>query len=152
MSVEMIPSLIKQLYGIVNELETMFPGRKFTPDGHLVGSIGEVLAAYHYGLQLLDNSYERHDAKTKDNRLVQIKITQGTSVAIRSQPDYLIVMKLNEDGSVSEIYNGPGQIPWEQAGKMQKNGQRPLSLSRLKLLNDAVSKTDRIQGTIELRS
>lgn len=144
MSVSIIPSLIKQLYGIVNELETRFPGRKFTPDGHLVGSIGEVLAAYHYGLELLDNSYEKHDAKTADNRLVQIKITQGSTVAIRSQPDYLIVMKLNPDGLASEIYNGPGQLPWEQAGKIQKNGQRPISLSRLRQLNRAVEEFERI--------
>jgi hypothetical protein len=45
-SVQEIPKLIKELYGIVDSLEALFPGRHFTPDGHLVGSIGEVLAAY----------------------------------------------------------------------------------------------------------
>jgi hypothetical protein len=33
-----LPELIGDLYRIVEELETMFPGRHFTPDGHLVGS------------------------------------------------------------------------------------------------------------------
>jgi hypothetical protein len=39
--------LIRQLYSVVAALEEEeFEGRKFTPDGHLVGSIGEVVAAY----------------------------------------------------------------------------------------------------------
>ena len=51
--VDGIPNLIRRLYAIVADLETAFPGRKFTPDGPLVGSIGEVLAAHRYGLELL---------------------------------------------------------------------------------------------------
>ena len=53
---------IRELYRITKELEEQFPGRKFTPDGHFVGSIGEVLAAGYYGLALLPNSSETHDA------------------------------------------------------------------------------------------
>ena len=49
-----IPQLIKRLYEIVAELESLYPGRKFTPDGHLVGSIGEVIAAHNYDLILLE--------------------------------------------------------------------------------------------------
>ncbi len=144
MAVDIIPTLVKKLYEIVDELEERFPGRKFTPDGHLVGSIGEVLAAHDYGLELLDNSHKRHDAKTQDNRLVQIKTTQKDKVGIRSYPDYLIVMKLHKDGSTEEIYNGPGLSPWEQAGKMRENGQRFINLSKLKILNEQVPVEERI--------
>lgn len=35
--------LVKSLYSIVEDLEEMFPGRHFTPDGHMVGSLGECL-------------------------------------------------------------------------------------------------------------
>ena len=38
-------SLVQQLYTTVKALEDMFPGRHFTPDGHLVGSLGECLRA-----------------------------------------------------------------------------------------------------------
>ncbi|MGQ0721719.1 MAG: DUF6998 domain-containing protein, partial [Candidatus Eiseniibacteriota bacterium] len=51
--IDAIPVLVRRLYGIVRDLEAAFPGRKFTLDGHLVGSIGEVLAAHRYGLELL---------------------------------------------------------------------------------------------------
>ena len=43
---------ILELLKIVGELEETFEGRVFTLDGHLVGSIGEVMAAYYYGIEL----------------------------------------------------------------------------------------------------
>ena len=48
-----VPEIVRELYSSVAELEELFPGRKFTLDGHLVGSIGEVIAAHRYGLELL---------------------------------------------------------------------------------------------------
>ena len=47
---DLIHNKVLELVRIVSELETAFPGRHFTLDGHLVGSIGEVMAAYYYGL------------------------------------------------------------------------------------------------------
>ncbi len=47
-NVERVPDLVGRLYEIVSELEALFPGRYFTPDGHLVGSMGEVMAAHDY--------------------------------------------------------------------------------------------------------
>jgi hypothetical protein len=40
-----LPEAVAQIYRAVEELEALYRPRKFTPDGHLVGSIGEVLAA-----------------------------------------------------------------------------------------------------------
>src|SRR5271169_6641589 len=76
-----IPELVKKLYEIVSELEGLYPGRKFTPDGHMVGSIGEVIAAHDYDLELLDASNETHDAK-QGTKQIQIKATQGKSVSM----------------------------------------------------------------------
>ena len=146
-SIDQIPRLVGSLYGIVQELEALFPGRKFTPDGHLVGSIGEVLAAHHYGLDLLPASAQGHDATAADGRLVQIKATQATVVGIRSAPEHLIVLKLAGDGAVSEIYNGPGALAWQHAGKMQKNGQRPIGVRRLAALMSEVSAAERLTAT-----
>ena len=134
-----IASRIRELYAITQELEQLYPGRKFTPDGHLVGSIGEVLVAEHYGLTLLPNSSETHDAVTNDGKLVQIKATQTNKISISSEPEYLIVIKLIPDGSWEEIYNGLGSPVWQNAGKMQKNGQRPISLSKLRTLMLTIS-------------
>jgi hypothetical protein len=129
---------IKELYKITNDLETSYPGRKFTLDGHLVGSIGEVLVAEHYDLTLLPNSSETHDAVSKNGTFVQIKATQISRIAISSEPEHLIVIKLSRDGSWEEIYNGPGDLAWNNAGKMQKNGQRPISIAKLKTIMDTL--------------
>ena len=60
---------IRALYAIVNDLETAYPGRRFTLDGHMIGSIGEVIAAEAFGLNLLPNSTPEHDAIAYDGRL-----------------------------------------------------------------------------------
>ena len=140
----MLSDKIKQLYKITNDLEQTYPGRKFTVDGHLVGSIGEVIVAEHYGLSLLPNSTKTHDAVSKEGKQVQIKATQVKGIAISSEPDYLIVIRILPDGSWEEIYNGPGKTAWESAGKMQKNGQRPISLSKLRNLMGSVDAKDKI--------
>jgi len=128
-----VPELLDRLYSVVDRLEELFPGRKFTPDGHLVGSIGEVIAAYRFGLRLLEGSAPGHDAESKDGRLVQIKLTQGnSSVALRSEPEHLLVFRLQKNRSVEDVYNGPGRVPWSKVGNMQKNGQCAISLSRLR--------------------
>ena len=51
-----------------------------------------------------------------------------------SQPDFLLALKILEDGSIQEIYNGPGEIAWLNTGPLQKNGQKSISLSKLKEL------------------
>lgn len=140
----MLSDKIKELYKITNELESSYPGRKFMINGHLVGSIGEVIVAEHYGLTLLRNSAETHDAVSADGKYVQIKATQVNWISISSEPDYLIVIKLFSDGSWEEVYNGLGKPVWDNAGKMQKNGQRSVSLSKLRNLMSSADKKDTI--------
>lgn len=84
MDKQAFPKLLRTIYDTVDALEAMFPGRHFTPDGHMVGSLGEALAAYHYGIQLSQASTECHDGICQ-TRQVQVKATQGDRVAI-TQP------------------------------------------------------------------
>jgi uncharacterized protein DUF6998 len=130
------------LYSASSGLESLFPGRKFTLDGHLVGSIGEVVAAYMFDLRLNTASTQGHDAKSQDGRNVEIKLTQGKSVALRHEPDHLIVLQRAKGSSIKVVYNGPGSNAWNAAGKMQKNGQRSVSLSRLSKLTEDVLQSD----------
>ncbi|MCM5704026.1 DUF6998 domain-containing protein [Larsenimonas salina] len=72
-----VGALIDQLYSASDELEALFPGRKFKLDGHLVGSVGEVVAAYMFALTLNPASTLGHYAIAPDGRQVEIKLTQG---------------------------------------------------------------------------
>lgn len=141
-----LQALVKQLYTTVNELEAMFPGRHFTPDGHMVGSLGECLVADAYGLELKAASNKGYDAVTSTGLEVEIKATQSKSVAFRSEPKHVIVIRLTQDGSFEEIYNGPGALIWAQfAGKpLPSNGQYQISLNRLRELNRSVPEDSRI--------
>lgn len=65
-----ISKRVQELFSITRELEKYHPSQKFTLDGHLVGSIGEVLVADHFRLTLLPNSYKTHDAITGDGKYV----------------------------------------------------------------------------------
>lgn len=136
---------IKALYEISHELEELFPGRHYTPDGHMIGSIGEALAACCYGLKLFEASEKTHDGQAPDGRLVQIKATQINRVALSSEPEWLLVLKIHQDGTFSEEYNGPGKLAWEHCGKMQKNGQRPISLAKLRELQTEVPQSEQLK-------
>jgi hypothetical protein len=140
------PEIIKEIYGLVTEMEAMFPGRHFTPDGHMVGSIGEAIAHYYYGVELFLASHSGHDGKD-DNRLIQIKATQGKRISISSEPEYLLAFCLLSDGTFKEIYNGPGNLVWSQLENKQrpKNNQFQISLAKLKVLMQEVPEEQRIK-------
>jgi len=137
---------VKNIYKAVKELELMFPNRPFTPDGHMVGSLGECLVADAYNLDLMPPSNEGFDAKTKGGKKVEIKATQSKSVAFRSCPEHTIIIKVNKDGTFIECFNGPGHIIWDtfKNKNMPKNGQHQISINKVKQLHETVPNSDRV--------
>lgn len=134
---------VQKMIEIVNELEKDFPGRHFTLDGHLVGSIGEVMAAYYYGIELYKASTEIHDGEV-DGKKIQIKITQQDNIVINHEPDYLLVLYLNKKGKIYEVYNGTGKEPWNTASKRDSHNNRHMTVNRLIALDSMVDDSDRI--------
>ena len=142
-----VENLTRKLYGIVDELEEIFPGRHFTPDGHLVGSLGECLVAQAYGLELLTASNKGFDAISLCGKRVEIKATQSKSVAFRSEAEHVIAIKILPNGTFEEVYNGPGKKVWEQfcGKKLPSNGQYQISLTRLKALQENIQDNAQIK-------
>ena len=139
---------LKRLFQIVKQLEEEYAeyNRKFTIDGHLIGSIGEVLVTEAFDLALAKGATPVIDAHTKDgtNRTVQIKATQIDRVSFSSKqehekaPDQVIVVSIGKTGDWTLEYNGPGKLIYENLGKPQKNGQSQISLAKLKRLMEQV--------------
>jgi hypothetical protein len=127
-----LPAAVATIYAAVQELNAEFPERSFTPDGHLVGNLGEVIAKKEFHPTLLDNSHPGHDAKDADNCFVQIKLTAKESIGMCADCDRLIVMKLESPEWAVLVYDGPGAPAWACAGKLQKNGQKSVRLSKLR--------------------
>lgn len=135
-----MPAPIQAIYEAVDTLERAYPGRKFTPDGHLVGSVGEVIAREALGLTLYPASRPGHDAHDDQQREVQIKLTGGNSVALRATCDRLLVMKVFDPGFAEIVYYGEGSPVWEACGGLQAaNGQRTISLSKLRTIGRAAA-------------
>ena len=63
---------------------------------------------------------------------VQIKMTPGNSVA--TPCDRLVVLRAVSPKEAEIIYDGRGEAAWEKAGTMSKNGQRVISLARLRAI------------------
>ena len=135
---------LDSLYSAVDSLERQFPGRKFTPDGHLVGSVGEVVAAYMFDLSLNPASTAGHDAIAPDGRRVEVKLTQGGAIGLREEPEHLIVLQRPKGRVIRVVYNGPGGRVWEKAGRMQRNGQRRIALTTLLRIAEFIGNDDRL--------
>ena len=88
-----LPEPATRIYKAAAALEKMYPERKFTLDGHLVGSIGEVVAAKALGLKLYPMSQPGHDAYDA-NGDVQIKMTAGKSISSYAKCDRLVVLRV----------------------------------------------------------
>lgn len=133
-----LPPPVQAIYRAVEELSLAYPGRKFTPDGHLVGSIGEVIAAEALGLELYRGSHSAHDARDREGREVQIKMTAGASISMYADCERLVVLKVLSPEEAEIIYDGPGAPAWKAAGSVQKNGQRSIRLSKLATIRAAL--------------
>ena len=136
--------LVRLIFQACTELSRR-TSRSVSPDGHLVGSLGEIYAARALNLKLETASKAGFDATDDEGLRVEIKTTTRSSIALSAsgtQAQRLVVIKLDDDsGSAQIVYDGDAQLAWNLAGKPGKNGQRRLSLA--KLLNEG-----NIQGEI----
>jgi hypothetical protein len=137
--------LLAQIYSAVAELETMFPGRHFTPDGHMVGSIGEAIAAYHYGIDLHRPGHKVFDGR-KNGKQIQIKTTQRNGVDLKHGTGTLLVLKLEQNGDFKEIYNGNADRVWKSLAHrpVTDAGEIHITLNKLRALQREVQDQEKI--------
>ena len=58
----------------------------------------------------------------------------GKSVALYATCERLVVLKVVSPHEAEIVYDGPGEPAWAAAGRVGKNGQRVVSLSRLRTI------------------
>lgn len=145
--IELVHEKVMELIKTTNELGELFPEKSFKLDGILLGNIGEVLAAYHYGIELFKQSEPTHDGREMaTGKLVQVKITQASSIILRENPDYILVLHLNRDnGEVTEIYNGSGQRVWDAARYVKQMNHYSVSVPKLIQLREDIIEDEPIK-------
>ena len=133
---EDVRTAIKKIFRSCQRL-TELTKRPFSPDGHLVGSFGEVVAAELLNLTLMPPSNDGYDAIDDQGRRVEIKATTRTSIGLSAsgtRAERLVVVVVDGDGETEVAYDGPTAPAWDAAGKPKQNGQRRISVSTLKKL------------------
>ncbi|HUW71896.1 MAG TPA: hypothetical protein VMV66_01730 [Candidatus Humimicrobiaceae bacterium] len=131
--------------------------RLFTPDGRMVGDIGEAIAGIFYQVNLHDVG--RHDWDgTYNGRNVQIKATGGNSTYLKKPPKegytngLLMVFYINrENGEYDLVYNGDIQRVWNDLRnkKLDKTDAKSISLDRLRELKKSVRPKDIVPGVLK---
>lgn len=145
-----INQAVQQLLSIVEKLRHAYPdgNKKFTLDGRLVGDIGEILVSEAYDVTLFDGLEKHHDGKTTDGRLVQIKATMKEALTFPADhiPDFYLGIKIKEDGTFVEIFNGPGDVVHAAIANRShpKNNLHSISVATLAKLNETVESEKRI--------
>lgn len=143
-----IHEAVKEMLKIVDELHQAYPKKKFTLDGRLVGDMGEILVEGDYDLELYEGLEKHHDGETPDGRRVQIKTTMKKSLTfpVDHIPHYYIGIQVHNDGTYTEIFNGPGAVAWESVKnrKATKTNLHSVTISALSKLQVKVNDSDRI--------
>jgi hypothetical protein len=151
-----LPIEVRHLVHARNELRRRYEvyGLKFTPDGNLVGDLGEAIAAELFDLRLIDRRGAKSiDAYTREtvSRSVQIKATgRGDSLIFThsdSPADILIGLVLNYDQEeVEVVYNGPFDVALFGLADAWI-GQKAQRVTRFRLWNAKVSAGNRLPST-----
>lgn len=130
--------------------------KNFTLDGKLVGDIGEVMVAEHYGLILYGDNTHIHDGFVIGSEDMQVQIKSSFkeyfyfTKNFSKKPKYFIAVKLNEDGTFEETYNGTGELLFNKLLiHLPLNRKHPyrLSVNKLRELNKSEENIDRIMKT-----
>lgn len=101
-----LPKPVEAIYEAARQLEDLYPGRRFTPDGHMVGA------------KLYPASYPCHDAYD-ENGNVQIKLTAGRSISLYSECERLVVLRIISPNEAEIVFDGSGKVARDKAGKLQ---------------------------------
>lgn len=154
MNTTILKDSIKNLFEVMNTLQAEYKSynKKFTLDGRLVGDLGEIVCAEHYGIELFDKVEPIYDGIIKGtSKKVQIKTTFHDALTFPCNkehiPEYYLGIKLYEDGTFEEIFNGKGQYIFDELLKNKKatsNGLFSISINQLKKLNQSVESKDRV--------
>jgi hypothetical protein len=136
------------IYKAVRSLEERCPKRKFTADGILVGTLGEVLSEEKYDLDLLPPKTKDFDAVDCKGRQIQIRCNQRNTTPIKkgATKGMFLALKLLPDGSIEEIFNGPASIAYRMTDgrKADSAGFVGLSHNKLRKLMESVPPDKRV--------
>ena len=136
---------IAEIYKIANELGRAFNIDRCTPDGHLLGAIGQIAEKIAFNLEFARQEEEHNCVWSAGGKIinVQVRCSARGSIAIRKEPENLIALEIVETGKIRLLFNGPGKYVWCKI-EHQKSNQKTVSSRILREAQQDVSATDQI--------
>lgn len=139
MSKNRVQSIIKEIFDLQTELKQLAPAFNWGGLGNLLGDYGEYMSLLLYNLDPVPTGTKNYDALTKDGHTVQVKTNRlASQIGFRGVADLLLVVHVNEDASIEEIYFGPADIVLEQARYSERDNKNMIAISKLKDLRERV--------------
>ncbi len=122
---------IRKMFAARVALNKAFPKKPFTPDGRMVGDIGEAIAEIYYRVKI-DDKINKHWDGVRGSRKVQVKATQKNAIYLARPPHEggLFVFKIHQTGEWDLIYNGSIMKVWKS---LNKKRQRSIKLEMIPL-------------------
>ncbi len=97
-----------------------------------MGDFGELVAIDNYGLEKASGGASGYDALRPDGKTVQIKtVYAANQIGFRGQADYLLVIKVESDGSWREIYYDDFAAAMPLSTYSKRDNKRVITLSKL---------------------
>ena len=130
-----VQHVMATIFSAQNALRELAPEYKWAGMGNLLGDYGELLAVTKYNLTLAPSGSDGFDAYRQDGQTVQIKANHASgTVGFRGEADYLLVIKINSDGTSDEIYYGDFSIVSAASSFSKRDNKRTISVSKLRKL------------------
>jgi len=147
MSEQGLRAAIKKMFLVREELHAAFPKKPFTPDGRMIGDIGEAIAEICYKIIIDDKLRKDWDGTREGGNYkyleVQIKATQKDGTYLKKPPHDggLLVFKIFPDKKWKCYYNGSILRVWNYLNLQNPDntGAKIISLDRLERLDKTIN-------------
>lgn len=136
---------IAEIYRIADELGDAFGIDSCTPDGHLLGAIGQIAAKIGFGLEFGSEEEEHNCTWSEGDRKinVQVRCTGRGNIALRRMPEHLIALEITPKGRIRVLFNGPGELIWNRI-EHQRAAQKYASANLLRITQKTVSQREQL--------
>ena len=135
-----VQHLMATVFRMQHALVALAPEYKWRGLGNLLGDYGEYMATVTYGLTKAPAGSNGFDAVTADGRTVQIKANRSSdTIGIRGTADLLLVLGVNDDAEIEEIYFGDFEAAVALGNESKRDNKISITVTRLRALAKELS-------------
>jgi len=142
MSVVRRPTFFRELDNSAALLDGFTRGYHNLDIKKFVKLMREIVAQQIYNLELSTDPQDEEYAKSYEGRMVLVEVTFARRIFLEKEPLHLIVVQIEPNGALNEIYNGPGDFAWNAATIIKD--KRVITISKLKKIMLKVPNSRRI--------